>query len=68
MCLWTEKQGKDATTKKDKGSKKSLKSMGAKKTGIRGKRTEKEQMQPEQERLEKDDEEAHCNIHVTIKE
>ena len=50
-----------------KEAKKSLQSMGAKKTDKREK-TEKEQVQLEHKPLENDDEEGHCNIHVAIKE
>ena len=51
-----------------KEAKQGLKTMGAKKTGIRGKKQKKNRCKPEQEPLEKDDEEGHCNIHVAIKE
>ena len=68
MCLWTEKQGKDATKKKNEGSKKRFKKAGGKEDRDKREKTEKEQVQPEQEPLEKDDEEGNCNIPVTIKE
>ena len=68
MCLWTEEQGKDATKKKDEGSKKKFTKHGGKEDRDKREKTEKEQVQLEHEPLENDDEEGHCNIHVAIKE
>ncbi|XP_074628928.1 uncharacterized protein LOC141886605 isoform X4 [Acropora palmata] len=56
-------QGKDATKKKDEGSKKKFTKHGGKEDRDKREKTEKEQVQ-----LENDDEEGHCNIHVAIKE
>ncbi|XP_074628916.1 uncharacterized protein LOC141886600 isoform X5 [Acropora palmata] len=58
-----EEQGKDATKKKDEGSKKKFTKHGGKEDRDKREKTEKEQVQ-----LENDDEEGHCNIHVAIKE
>ncbi|XP_068674406.1 cilia- and flagella-associated protein 251-like [Montipora foliosa] len=63
-----EKQGKDATKKKNEGSQKRFKKHGGKEDRDKREKTEREQVQPEQEALEKDDEEGHCNIPVAIKE
>ena len=48
MCLWTEKQDKEATKKKDEESKKKFKKHGGKEDRDKRGKTEKEQVQPEQ--------------------
>ena len=68
MCLCAEKQGKDASKKKNEGSQKRFKKHGGREERDKREKKEREQVQPEQEPLEKDDAEGHCNIPVAIKE
>ena len=68
MCLWTEKQGKDANKKKDGGSKNKFKKHGGKEDRDKSEKTEKVKVQLEQEPLQKNDEAGHYNINVVITE